>query len=172
MPLKGDSLYEIDPSALLEGLAESGIEFVLVGGLAAVAQGVPMTTLDVDIVHRRTETNIERLLTFLKSVDARQRRPDGKVLRPRKTDLTGKGHLLLRTSRGPLDVLGAIEGGLGFEDLLPHSVKIEFRKHTIYVLGLETLVALKRESKDPEDLIRLAMLEETLRQVRNKKDQP
>ena len=36
-------------SALLEGLINAGIEFILVGGLAAVVQGAPITTMDVDI---------------------------------------------------------------------------------------------------------------------------
>lgn len=36
-------------SALLEGLINAGIEFILEGGLAAVVQGAPITTIDVDI---------------------------------------------------------------------------------------------------------------------------
>ena len=44
-----------DLSTLLERLLASDVELVLVGGLAAVVQGAPITTLDVDIVHRRTE---------------------------------------------------------------------------------------------------------------------
>jgi len=35
-------------SALLEGLINAGVKFILVGGLAAVVQGVPITTMDVD----------------------------------------------------------------------------------------------------------------------------
>jgi hypothetical protein len=40
-----------DLSALLKGLNEAGVEFVLVGGVAAVAQGAPVTTFDLDIVN-------------------------------------------------------------------------------------------------------------------------
>ena len=36
-------------SALLEGLINAGIDFILVGGLAAVVQGAPITTMDLDI---------------------------------------------------------------------------------------------------------------------------
>ena len=62
-----------DLSALIKGLSEAGIEYVIVGGLAAVAQGAPVTTFDLDIVHRQTEENIRKLLTFLKSIGARLR---------------------------------------------------------------------------------------------------
>ena len=52
-----------DLTTLLSKLASSGVEFVLVGGLAAVAQGAPITTHDVDIVPERTPQNIDALLT-------------------------------------------------------------------------------------------------------------
>ncbi|MCG2830387.1 MAG: hypothetical protein L6302_04990, partial [Desulfobacteraceae bacterium] len=50
-----------DLSTLLKGLNEAGVEFVLVGGVAAVAQGAPVTTFDLDIVHRQTDENIGKL---------------------------------------------------------------------------------------------------------------
>ena len=34
-----------DLSAILDGLIEAGIDFILVGGLAAVIQGAPVTTM-------------------------------------------------------------------------------------------------------------------------------
>ncbi len=78
MPSKRSSL-----TTLLARLAASGSDFLLVGGLAAVAQGVPLTTFDVEVVHRRDADNVERLLAFLATVDARYRgRPPRQVLRP------------------------------------------------------------------------------------------
>jgi hypothetical protein len=69
-------------TTLLARLAASGTDFILVGALAAVAQGAPLTTLDVDVVHRREPGNVDRLIAFLDSVDARYRgRPAGQVLR-------------------------------------------------------------------------------------------
>ena len=65
-----------DLSKLLKHLNNAGIEFILVGGLAAVAQGAPISTFDMDIVHRRTDDNIKKLHTLLISVGATQRRPD------------------------------------------------------------------------------------------------
>ncbi len=165
MPSKNKKSQIFDLSALLKGLNEAGVEFVLVGGVAAVAQGAPVTTFDLDIVHHQTDENIEKLMKFLKSIGAYQRRPDDKVIEPDKRDLKGKGHVLLTTCFGPLDVLEAIEKGRGFKELLTDSVEIEFQGFKVYVLSLETIVALKRESKDPKDQYRLQILEETLRQI-------
>ncbi len=147
---------------LLEGLSEANIEFVLVGGLAAVIQGAPVTTMDADIVHHQTEENIKHLLKFLKSADAYYRRPDERAL-------SARGHVLLSTCYGPLDVLAIIEKGRGYEELVSDSAEIEFRGYKIRVLNLETMIELKRGSKAPNDLYRLPILEETLRRTRDKK---
>jgi predicted nucleotidyltransferase len=151
-------------TTLLSRLAAASIEFVLVGGLAAVAQGAPITTHDVDIVHRRAPENVDRLLTFLASIDARYRgRPNHEVLRPTPSALLGPGHSLLMTALGPLDVLGAIEEGRAFADLIPHAIEIDVAGNAVHVLGLPMLVALKRKSTHPKDRYTLAVLEETLR---------
>jgi hypothetical protein len=49
-------------TSILGALLGEGVEFVLVGALAAVAQGAPLTTHDVDIVHARTPENLDRLM--------------------------------------------------------------------------------------------------------------
>jgi hypothetical protein len=49
---------KVDMTLLLTELCRAKVEFVLVGGQAAVTQGAPITTLDVDIVHARNPQNI------------------------------------------------------------------------------------------------------------------
>lgn len=168
MPTSSGKPTGADLSAVLEGLIEAGVEFILVGGLAAVVQGAPVTTMDVDIVHNQSSENIARLLAFLKSIDAFHRRPDDKMIRPKKGDISGMGHALFTTRLGPLDVLAVIEEGRAYKDILEHTVEIEFRGRTIRVLDLKTLVELKRTSKDLKDRQRLPVLKETLRQVEEK----
>lgn len=149
--------------SLLETLAASDVELVVVGLLAAVAQGAPVTTHDVDIVHRRTPENVTRLLAVLTDLDARYRGHGAQVLRPTEEILSGPGHSLLQTRLGPLDVLGAIEGGRDYDALLPRSHCIEISGHPIHVLDLEMLVELKRGSTRRKDQLVLPILEETLR---------
>ncbi len=80
------------------------------------------------------------------------------------------GHALFTTRFGPLDVLAVIEEGKTYEDLIEHTVGIEFRGHVIRVLDLKMLIKLKRTSKDPKDKQRLPVLEETLRQLERELD--
>jgi hypothetical protein len=153
-------------TTLLEKLASSDVEFIVVGMLAAVAQGAPVTTHDVDIVHRRTPENISRLVELLVgTLDARYRERSERILRPTAEILAGPGHSLLMTNLGPLDVLGAIEGGRDYEALLPRSRRIEIAGHPVHVLGLETIIELKRGSTRAKDQYVLPVLEETLRRA-------
>ena len=154
-------------SEILERLIDAGVDFILVGGLAAVVQGAPVTTMDVDIVHNQTPENIAKLLDFLKSVDAYHRRPDDKLIQPKERDLSGKGHALFVTRFGPLDVLAVIEEGKGYGELIEHTIEVDFRGRTIRVLDLKMLIQLKRTSRDPKDRQRLPVLEETLRQLQD-----
>jgi hypothetical protein len=87
------------------------------------------------------------------------------LIEPNERDLSGKGHVLLTTRIGPLDILAVIEGGRSYEDLLKHAVEIDFRGHTLRVLDLKTLIELKKTSTDPKDIQRLPVLKETLRQL-------
>ncbi|MBC8180243.1 hypothetical protein H8E88_03880 [candidate division KSB1 bacterium] len=151
-------------SSILEELLKADINFILVGGLAAVVQGAPVTTIDVDIVYDQSSDNIEKLYEFLKSIDAFYRRPDDKVILPKKDDFLQMAHRLLTTRLGPIDVLAFIEGEKTYEDLIEHSVELEFRGHTLHVLDLKMMIELKRTSKDPRDRQRLPVYEETLRQ--------
>ena len=168
MPSNEQAPRVSDLTALIKGLKEAGVEFIIVGGIAAVAQGAPLTTFDLDIVHQQTDENIQRILSYLETIGAYQRRPDEKILHPKKSDLEASGHVLLRTKYGPLDILAAIEQNRNYDQLLPYSTKIKFHGYEVYVLGLETIVELKRESKDPKDQYRLPILEEALRQIKER----
>jgi hypothetical protein len=78
-------MQESSFAACLTALQQSGVEFILVGGLAAVLQGAPVQTYDVDIVHARTHENVERLLELLNSIDAIFRIQPARRIRPNAT---------------------------------------------------------------------------------------
>ena len=56
--------------ATLVGLMEAKVELIVVGMTAGVAQGAPVVTFDLDVVHRRTPDNVDRLLEWLLAHDA------------------------------------------------------------------------------------------------------
>jgi hypothetical protein len=67
------------------------------------------------------------------------------------------------TDLGPVDCLSAIEEGRDYDALVPLSVVVDLDGKPLRVLGLETIVALKRQSRDLKDRLQLPVLEETLK---------
>ena len=61
----------MDFRAVLATLAEGDVRSVLVVGVAAVLQGVPKNTFDLDIVHVRDAENARKLAGVLRSLESR-----------------------------------------------------------------------------------------------------
>jgi hypothetical protein len=154
-------------TSILGVLLGEGVDLILVGALAAVAQGAPLTTHDVDIVHARTPENLDRLMAALTKVNARYRgRAPESPLPPDRAALATKGHSLMTTDLGPLDCLGAIEEERDYDALVPLSVVVDFDGYALRVLALETIVELKRRSTSAKDRLALPVLEATLKRRR------
>ncbi len=60
-----------DLTSILDVLLTGEVSFVLVGAPAAVAQGAPLMTQDVEIVHARRPENLDRLMIALGKMNAR-----------------------------------------------------------------------------------------------------
>lgn len=153
----------MDFRTLLKALLGAEVEFIVVGGVSAVLQGVPTSTFDVDIVHSRDPENRRRLLAALRNLEARYREHLPRVLEPSESDLDSDGHMLLMTAAGPLDVLGSVAGRRQYADLLPHSVVLALDESTrVRILGLEMLIRIKEEVGREKDLASLPLLRRTL----------
>ncbi len=152
---------------LLELLSSSGVEFIVIGGAAGILHGAPVTTLDLDIVHRRTPENIAKLLDVLRRLgayfhpDLAQRR-----LPPRESDLAGHGHLNMQTSMGRLDVLCEVSEARGYDELLPHTEEFPHGNLRLRLLDLPTLIAVKTAAGRPKDRMTVPILIATLEERR------
>ncbi len=155
--------------ATLRILQESRIQFILVGGLAAVLNGAPIQTYDIDLVYSREPANIDHLLIVLESLDAVFRIQPERRLRPTASHLAAKGHLNLLTRYSPLDLLATIGHNLGYQDLLSHSIEMDIGEGThIRVLDLETLIAIKEQLGGEKDVAMLPILHQTLNELKKK----
>jgi predicted nucleotidyltransferase len=161
-------MAEYDLARMLRVLSEEQVEFLLVGGIAAVLQGAPVLTQDIDILYRIEEANLSRLEKALDRLRAVARH-DPRNLRFDKGHLRTRGHKLSTTTAGPLDILGSINDGVTYEDLIPTSDELEVAGCLVRVISLDDLVALKRKLARPKDLAMLPVLEATLRE---RKKQP
>ena len=154
---------------ILRLLRDSGVDFVIVGGVAGVLNGAPIHTLDLEIVHSRDAANVARLLTVLESLDAAFRLQPERRIKPNASYVSGPGHLNLITRFGPLDVLGSIGRGLIYADLLPRSVEQDIGDGVrVRVLNLKTLIALKEDLGTEKDRAILPLLRQVLEEQRRR----
>ena len=146
---------QADVGELLRRLVDAGVEFIVVGGAAAVLHGAPITTEDLDIVHRRTPENVSRLKNLLQELNAHVRELANRQL---ESAFLGEGHVLLSTRLGPLDCLGALVDGRGFEELVSHSESFADEGSEFRVLDLSTLIDIKTKTGRAKDRLMLPVL--------------
>ena len=154
-----------DFETILKILASHKVDFVMVGGMAAVLQGAPITTFDLDIVHSRADENLDRLVAALRDLDAYYReKPDIRIA-PDRARLAGPGHHLLLTRAGPLDLLGVVATGDGYSELVVHSQTLDLGDGlTTRVLDLKTIIAIKERLDRDTDRAVLPVLRRTMKE--------
>src|SRR6516162_10090432 len=121
-PLQADEIF-----ACLE---RHRVQYILIGGLAAILHGSPLATFDADICPSRDGDNLERLASALEELEARVRTPDSAdgVAFPREASFLGRIEILnLVTCRGDLDISFQPAGTGGYEDLSRSAVVMEIR---------------------------------------------
>lgn len=152
-----------DFARLIGALAASGVEFIVVGGVAAVVHGSARLTQDVDVVYRRTPENMDRLAAALSDLSPYLRgAPPGLPFEWSVATIRRGLNFTLVTTAGDLDLLGEIVGGGRYEDLIDQTVTIELFGHPCQCLDLPALIRAKRAAGRPKDLEAIAELEALL----------
>jgi hypothetical protein len=153
-------MAEFRVDRLLETLTTRGIDFVVVGGIAATLLGSARDTFDLDICPATDPTNLDRLGKVLVEIGARLRGveesapfvPDGRSLAQMEI-------IALDTDLGPLDVLAAPSASPGYEVLRRHAERKDLGHFAVLVASVDDLIAMKREAGRPKDLVVVEELE-------------
>jgi hypothetical protein len=96
---------------IIQRLTEFNVEFVLVGGYAAVALGAPVITQDVDVCLNFTKENLERLSAALVDLHPKHRiTPQRLPLEITSQNWDSLKDLYLELDWGVLDCLGEVKG--------------------------------------------------------------
>ena len=157
-----------DYRELIRSLVAGRVEFIIVGGAAAIAHGASRLTEDLDLVYRRDQNNVEKIIKSLAPFAPYLRgAPEGLPFNWEAQTIWNGLNFTLTTSLGPLDLFGEITLGGSYDDLLPHTVTLDIFDGSCLCLGLERLIEVKRAAGRPRDLEAvaelLALLEERSR---------
>jgi predicted nucleotidyltransferase len=143
----------LQATPLLRRLADAGVDFLVIGGVAVFFQGYARLTKDLDIVYATNAANLERLGDALVALGARLRGieedvpfvPDARTLK-RTTILT------LDTSLGSIDLLVDPDGADRYEEMRERADLVELDGVEFRVASLEDLLSMKRAAGRPQDV--------------------
>ena len=161
------------PEEILEALVTGGVQFVVVGGIAATLHGSPYPTLDVDTTPDKSHNNLERLVNVLRDLGAQEWKPhrDEFLDREWSAEMLAVDKVwLLMTKHGPLDLVFEPSGSSGYGDLVKKAVPYQIGKVEVLVASIEDLIRIKAATDRERDRMQLPTLRKLLERSRMKED--
>lgn len=164
-------LGEFSPERVIAVLDQHGVEYLVVGGVAARAYGATRETKDFDCLVRRARDNLDRLAAAMRELHARLRvhglsQAEAAQL-PMQIDATTLNAMEISTwstDAGDLDVLVDIPGRDGvrrqYEDLAARAHVLDYSGVSVRVAGLDDIIASKEWANRPKDRAALPELHE------------
>lgn len=158
-----------DSVSLLGRLIAHGVDFVVVGGFAAVAHGVTLLTQDIDVCCDYSPDNLLRLQEALKDLNPVHRMTPNRI----PLDLTPATcrelkNLYLDTDLGQLDCLGEVSGVGPFAEVKAASIEVNLGGRKCLILSIEALIAAKQamgRPRDAETILQLRAIQERERSM-------
>lgn len=140
-----------------QGLQKVRLEAVLIGNAAAALQGAPVTTIDFDLLFRRTPANLRKLKALARTLDATIMRPYYPA-----SDM----YRMTRDDGLQIDLMATIHGIRSFEGMRDRATSIEIDGVAILVASLADIIRSKKAARRPRDLAVLEVLEKSLEETR------
>lgn len=150
----------LDIAAILRALSANKVEFVVIGGIAAVAHGSAYITQDLDISYARTGVNLARLARALAPLHPRLRGVSEDLpFRLNAATLRAGLNFTLATDIGDIDLMGEIAGFSSYEQVTAASDTLRLYGIRCRILTLDGLIRSKRAAARPKDLQMVPELE-------------
>lgn len=139
--------------ALLMRLRDSGLEFVVIGGVCVVYHGAALATFDLDICCPFGEENVRRIESAVKDMNPVHRLTANKLpLEMTRNSFGDLKNLYLQTDLGKLDCLGEVAGIGSFESVIKQSVVGSFSYGQFRFLSMDALITAKKAVGRDRDL--------------------
>ncbi len=163
-----------DPVRICQVLNEEGVNYVILGGFAAIIRGSSLPTRDIDIIPDRDGGNLDRLGRALTRMNAQIRISGDSV--PTKIDgpfLANMPHMLnLVTDFGEIDLTFTPAGSAGdYEGWKANATNEEVGDGLIvFVASLDDIIDSKKAANRPKDQMALPYLESLRDEIRRREE--
>jgi hypothetical protein len=139
------------------------VDFIIIGGVAAILHGLGYSTYDLDVMYSRDRENIKRLVHALGPYHPYLRgAPPGLPFQFDEQTVRNGLNFTLMTDFGDLDLLGEAVGVGAYPNLLVHSGEVTAFGVRCRRANLDKLIQMKRAAGRPKDFEVLAQLQALL----------
>ena len=136
---------------IFKSFQEHDVKYLVIGGIASILYGVPRTTLDLDILIEKSETNAQRMLDALIAAG---------IVTAELTDAQGvlDHEISIFKDRVRVDVQTETPG-LSFDDAWKRKNVMNYHGQDFFVVSREDLISSKKAAARPVDLEDVRILE-------------
>ena len=143
---------EFEPKAILHALNEHEVDYVVIGGVAGIAQGSVLPSFDLDIAYARDSTNLKKLAAVLREIGATSRgAPADLPFTPDARTLKSGSHFTFETPYGSFDILSDPSGAPKYPQLKSAAVTTQIDGENVLVASLDHLIAMKESTGREKD---------------------
>ena len=159
---------ELRADELLQRLVARGVDFVVIGGIAAILHGSSRATFDLDVCFATDEPNLRSLGEVLVGLEARLKGVDDAVpFVPDAETLRRVEVLTLETAAGELDVLARPSGAARYDVLRRRADRYDLGGFSVLVASVDDLIAMKQAANRRKDQADVEELE-AIRRLRRR----
>ncbi len=148
----------LDAERILRALAEHGVDYVLIGGLAVQTYGHVRANNDADLIPAPSPENLARLADALRSLDARVINAGADAVEIDAKMLARATIWQFATRDGGIDIMREVPGGRPYEELRDGALLVRLGETEVPVVGLDDLIHMKLSRGRPVDLADVAAL--------------
>ncbi|MHB1538460.1 MAG: hypothetical protein ACYCUM_08080 [Solirubrobacteraceae bacterium] len=143
----------LDLRELFRALAEHGVDYLVIGGVAAQVHGRRRTTMDLDLTPDPEWENSTRLAAALVALDAHPVEL-GRSAPPPTAEQLGLPAIVppLATCHGELHILNDVPGAAGYAAMRSRALRTDLGGIAVHIVGVDDLIRMKRASGRAADI--------------------
>ena len=143
----------LDLRELFRVLAEHGVDYLVIGGVAAQVHGRRRTTNDLDVTPAPDPENFERLAAALVALDAHPVEGGPSARTPTAEQL----HFApvvppLATRHGELHIMNEVPGATAYVGMRQRALATDLDGTPVHIVGVDDLIRMKQTAGRPSDI--------------------